>query len=247
MTKSVYDKTKWPLQTTDLFWALSDNLQDVGSLQSCDDNFADYEIDGHSSEGNILNHINALRNITLRMSSFSPVLRKIMRSASLCLGSQTLQCVEKHDEKDIVFSMFSGEHLLPLFILKDEKLTVRVEFEYLDSNRKSLMPYKCLEADGLLVRIKTMRKEFFVGACSQSILTWNGSECVIQTAARYSPSVESDTNLQSPFGPPQITKKKSKEDTIDFDSIENFSDLWNVLHVNNEEDFKWEESSSSDE
>ena len=241
MTKSIYDKTRWPLQTPDLFWALSDNLEDIGSLRSCDDNFADYEIDtSFTSECNILNHINALRNITLKMSCFLPVLRKCIRYVSLCLGSQTLQCVQKNDDCDITFTMFTGENLLPLFILKEEKLTVRIEFEYLDSNKKALIPYKCIDANGLLVRIKTMRKEFFVGACNQSILVWNGKECKIQTAAANYTAAKNEDSKESPFGPPKIRKSKFllsptvAEATIDFDSIGNFSDLWDVLRSDND-------------
>ena len=271
MTKSVYDKTKWPLQTPDLFWALSDNLEDIAFLYSRDDNFAEYQIEtSNLSEGGLLNHINALRNITLKLSSFSPVLRKCLRSASLCLGTQTLQSVEKESEaQDICFSMFSGEHILPLFILKDQKLTVRVEFEYLDNNKKTMMPFKCVDANGLLVRVKTMRKEFFVGACDQSILTWNGQECSVQTSA--TKTRNSDDASKSPLGPPRIKNsrlkmtsefnsgnfdlpsiskhEKDEDSPFDVDSIENFNDLWNVLHQTEPrlKSFDWTESDSSED
>ena len=84
-----------------------------------------------------------------------------------------------------------------------------IEFEFLDDNEKSLMPFKCFDAEGLLVKILTKQRPFFVAACAQSTLSWNGKEYKIINA--------------------NDRDRVEDENIIDPDNIDGFSELWNIL------------------
>jgi hypothetical protein len=160
-----YDTTSWPCQTPDIYWALSDDLRNIGRRTFVDEDFAEYEIDINDlPDGRrALWKINALRNINVLGLDDKAV------KASLVLGSSTLQTIDLDETTQ--FSMFTKDQLLPLFIL-DEPLVVRVEFRGLRDIHT--VPRKLVDADGLLVRITDKKMPFFVSASKDSILTYDG-------------------------------------------------------------------------
>jgi hypothetical protein len=162
-----YDTSSWPCQTPDLFWALSDDLHNIGKRRFMDEDFVEYEIDvDELPDGRrALWKLNALRNINVCLPGFEDTAVK----ASLCIGSSTLQTIDLYSTTE--FSMFTKDHILPLYIL-DEPLIVRIEFRGLKDTCE--IPRKCIEAEGLLVRIKDKKMPFFVAASSESILTYDG-------------------------------------------------------------------------
>ena len=186
-SEGVFDKSKWPLQAPDLFWALSDELQDIGELGLHDENFAEYEIDLNDlPDGSLaLNSVNAIRNIRVNVFDFPRPLRNKLKAFSLCLGSQTLEYIsaEKQRANENSFSIFSGQNILPLFAI-DAQLIVRVFFEDLEADEEALLPYKCIDCEGLLVRVKTTSKAFFIGACNQSIVSWDGNKIKVSSQSQ---------------------------------------------------------------
>jgi hypothetical protein len=221
----VYDKSVWPLFTPDLFWALSDPIEDIASLGKIDSNFAEYEIDiSDLPEGQqALWNANALRNIKVSLDSFPRVLRKKLVSASLCIGNSSIETLDANSDC-IEFTIFSGSNILPLFVVKNEKLLIRIQFSEIEDDERSLMPYKCIEADSLLVRIKNTREAFFVGACKDSIVTWTGTRCSVRSNL-----VDAD---ESPYGPPKIDRAR-----VDLNDIKGFSDLWRALPLSDDSDY----------
>lgn len=184
-TDGIYDKSKWPLQTSDMFWALSDVIEDIAQLEHKDDSFAEYIIDLEDlPEASLaLWNLNALRHVRLSLNSFPGSIRSKLKAASLHIGSKAIERITIKPSSDSAnFSIFSGEHVLPLFIMKNEKMSVRIEFNGLSEDDQNKVPYKCIDADALLVRIKTMKNSFFVAACAQSIITYDGTEVHVQCA-----------------------------------------------------------------
>lgn len=247
----VFDKSKWPLQTPDIYWALSDGLENIGQLGAHDENFAEYEIDANElPDGSLaLHNINAIRNISIDLLCFPRPLRHKLKAAALCLGRHTLEYI-KLEDSTTKFNFFSGENICPLFILDDLALVVRLFFSELDS-ASTLLPYKCIDADGLLVRLKNTRKSFFVGASNQSILTWNGKECHIESCLARGPSfrrdkrpIKENSDVESDESSSGQTRDKLRVSPFDHvaspptsgliapQAVENFAnykDLWNAL------------------
>ena len=238
----VYDKSVWPLFTPDLFWALTDPIEDIASLSNVDDTFAEYEIDTLDlPEGQHgLWNANALRNIKISLDSFPRLLRKKLVGASLCLGNFTLE--QHRAEGDIMFKIFTGSNILPLFVVKNEKLIVRIQFTNIESDERSLMPYKCTLADSLLVRIKNVREAFFIAGCKDSIVTWTGTKCSVRSNLcihREDSETESEEEF-SPFGPPKLNRESNREsnrERIDISEIKGFSDLWKALPLSEDSDY----------
>jgi hypothetical protein len=230
----VYDKSVWPLYTPDLFWALTDPIEDIACLSNVDDTFAEYEIDTSDLPEGLqgLWNANALRNIKISLDSFPRLLRKKLVSGSLCLGNVTLEH-QKADGQDITFKMFTGQNILPLFVVKNEKLVVRIQFTNIELDERSLVPYKCVQADSLLVRIKNVREAFFVAACKDSLVTWTGSKCSVRSNLCIDRESESEEEF-SPFGPPKL--RREHREKIDLNDIKGFSDLWRALPLSDGDD-----------
>ena len=167
-----YDTSSWPCQTPDLYWALSDDLRNIGRRTFVDEDFAEYEIDINDlPDGRrALWKINALRNINVLGLDDTAV------KASLVLGSSTLQTIDLDETTE--FSMFTKDQLLPLFIL-DDPLVVRIEFRGLRDIQS--VPRKLVDADGLLIRVTDKKMPFFVGASKDSILTYDGFKANVKS------------------------------------------------------------------
>lgn len=176
----IYEKAIWPCFTPDLFWALQDEVRNIGQLVHVADDAAEYEIlTDELPEGEYaLWHFNALRDIRLGLRSWPLQLRKRIDEATLCLGDRALQTVRLDSpEDDIQFDMFSGASILPLFVVDDDTLTVRIQFKQgMTDSECHMVPKQGVHATGLLTRIKERQKAFFVAASSQSVLTWDGSQ-----------------------------------------------------------------------
>jgi hypothetical protein len=166
----VYDKSHWPCHTEDLFWALSDSLENVGRLTNFDDESCEYIVDcSELPQGKYaLWNFNALRNIRLG-SDFPEILSRKLVSMTLCLGQKALE-----NTTESSFSMFQNETILPLHILNDDVLTVRLMFRSLNENDRQLMPRHAIKVEGLLVRILDRSRPFFVAASKDVVLTWDG-------------------------------------------------------------------------
>lgn len=166
----IFDKSHWPCHTEDLFWALSDSLENVGRLTNFDDESCEYVVDTSELPAGkyALWNFNALRNIRLG-SDFPDLLSKKLVSMTLCLGPKALESTS-----DFSFAMFQNETILPFHILNDELLTVRLIFRSLNENDRQLMPRHAIKMEGLLVRILDPTRPFFVGASKDVVLTWDG-------------------------------------------------------------------------
>lgn len=230
-SEDIYDKSRWPLQTPDLFWALTDTLEDIGSLETHDENFAEYVIDSEDlPEGSLaLNSVNAIRNIKVNILDFPKPLQLKIKAFALCLDSNTLEFLPV-DRGAIYseFSMFSKQNILPLFALDAHKLLVRVFFEDLDSDESALLPYKCVNCDGLLVRIKSTSKPFFLGASSQCIVSWTGSQCKVISSG--CPDNESTPKQERKLEEPRAPMKRHRcIEPQCLETLTNYKDLWSAL------------------
>jgi len=67
---SVFDKSIWPCNTPDLFWALSEDLEDVAKLCLIEDDSIEYVISRKNLEGRYFSYFNALRDISLDLKKF---------------------------------------------------------------------------------------------------------------------------------------------------------------------------------
>jgi hypothetical protein len=189
----VIDTTIWPCFTPGMHWALSDDVRKIGSLSSVntDNDTVEYEInvdnlpDGETG----LWHFNALRNFAVGLDHWPSHISDQVTGATLCLGPMALQTVQRtEDDDDIVFSMFSGDSILPLFVVDDSVLTLRVHFKSLDDNH--CLPKYAGIAQGLLCKFKNRKRPFFVAASTQSVLSWDGYQShVFQTASVEAPAV----------------------------------------------------------
>ena len=180
-SQGIYDKSLWPCFTSDMFWALSDDLQNIGRRGHVEDDTAEYDIDlGDLPTGETaLWRVNALRDIRVYMEDWPVALRAKVKSATLCIGSKAVETVE-YEGRDIVFKIFSGESFLPLFIMDSDSLTVRIVFSDLGEDD---VPRHALHAEGLLVRIKDKSKPFFVAAVKAATITWDGSQLHVNQSA----------------------------------------------------------------
>ena len=204
-----FDKSIWPCYTPDLFWALSDDITRCGILKVVEDDAVEYEIQTRDlPDGRIgLWRFNALRNISVDLSAWPQKLRAKIQTATLCLGDKALEEVIRgphnpEEDDSIQFTMFTGDSILPLFVVDEDPLLVRLIFRpALTDNERLLVPSKAIDASGLLVKI-TDKKPFFVAGCSDSILTWDGAQSRViskhlidkqDTVSTMSAETESDT------------------------------------------------------
>jgi len=181
----VFDKSLWPCFTPDLFWALSDPITKCGEVKLVEDDVVEYEIQtSNLPDGKIgLWRFNALRDIKITLAQWPSKLRSKIQSATLCLGDKALEEIicgphsSYDDGEDIKFTMFSKESILPLFVVDEDSLSVRIMFRpALTDNERLQVPSKSVDALGLLVRVQDTKKAFFVAGCSDSILSWDGQQ-----------------------------------------------------------------------
>lgn len=229
-SNDIFDKSIWPLFTPGMHWALSDSIKFIGRLNRVEDDSVEYSIRSYKlPEGDDgLWHINALRDITFNLSDFDETLE--VKSVTLCLGSQTLQCVKVEDQgTDVMFSMFSDTNILPLFVIDDDTLSVSVQFkESLSSEARMLVPPKAIHATGLLVKIKERQKPFFVAGSKESVLTWDGQQSRVHSKA----ITESFRPCHDCFVPYDTDPLKDAREAIVNNDDSTHLDLWNVLKLN---------------
>ena len=222
-TDHIIDKSSWPLFTPGLHWALSDCLRNIGHLVRTDDDALEYVIatddmpDGEQG----LWHMNALRDITVDLTDLPRPLRKTADTVALCLGDKTLELVDVNGRSEVTFSMFRGSAILPLFVVDDEVLAVRIQFKGLTDAILEAPRQGLVHATGLLVRIKQKRVPFFVAACPQSTLTWDGHTSHVLMAGSVEPVrlIERHRDNNQMF----------ENSTIVQDESANFEDMWNQL------------------
>jgi hypothetical protein len=211
-----YETSSWPCQTPDLFWALSDDLRNIGKRVFLDEDFAEYEIDtDEMPDGrHALWKINALRNINVIGLDDSAV------KASLVLGSSVLQTIDLDQTTE--FSMFTKDHILPLYIL-DDPLVVRIEFRNQTDQRS--VPRKLIDAEGLLVKIKDKKMPFFVSASSDSIMTYDGFKTSVKSRveSELAPLADSDEEHC-------VRRKKPVFEDSDVESGEVLASKWDCVH-----------------
>jgi hypothetical protein len=210
-----YETSSWPCQTPDLFWALSDDLRNIGKRTFLDEDFAEYEInvDELPDGRHALWKINALRNINVIGLDDSAV------KASLVLGSSVLQTIDLDQTTE--FSMFTKDQILPLYIL-DDPLVVRIEFR---NQTQRNVPRKLVDAEGLLIRVKDKKMPFFVGASSDSILTYDGFKADVKSriSSELAPLADSDDDHC-------VKRKKPVFEDSDAESGEILASKWDCVH-----------------
>jgi hypothetical protein len=162
-----------------LYWALSDDLKRCGVASGVGEDVTEYTIDTQNlpdgKKG--LWHFNALRDIGINLEDWPSRIKAKVHSATLCLGDKALEEVIRGENDSINFQMFTKEAILPLFVVDDDDLIVRLMFRpALTDNERMKVPHKCIEATGLLVKIKAYNQAFFVAGCSDSILSWDGQQ-----------------------------------------------------------------------
>lgn len=246
-TEEIYDKSVWPLFTPGLHWALSDTVRNIGSLSRCEDDAVEYIVPTEDlPDGELgLWHVNALRDIRIDISEWPSFLRKRAESVALCLGSKALQSVPFDGSDRLTFSMFSNDTLLPLFVIDDDVLTVRIQFKesLIDVSN---VPKHAVDATGLLVRIKERSRPFFVAACEQSTLTWDGHQSRVFATATIrnnsvslGPNADSDKwrDRRSSVADKQLfdMRRAAATERMDTSLAENddstFEDVWQALHA----------------
>lgn len=235
-SSDIFDKSIWPCFTPGLHWALSDPILNIASLSSMDDDSVEYSIDTQNlPDGEHgLWHFNALRDIEFNLSDWPSKLSSQIESVTLCLGPKALQTLKI--SKNTTFTMFTEEFILPLFVVDDDDLKISIQFKAsLEAQDRFTLPRKCLNATGLLVRIKERSKAFFVAGSKESVLTWDGHQSHIWSSAlqRQKPFDFTDSPLlERPLGPlgplghsgPDILKR------FDVENDQNtFEELWKAL------------------
>jgi len=190
-----YVKSIWPCYTPDLFWALSDKIKKIATRTSLEEDYVEYEIQTEQlpegREG--LWNFNALRHIKVGLDDWPEVIQKKAVSATLSLGHKALEEIKLADAPD-TFTMFSGENILPLYVVQ-EPLVVTVHFRpALTENEMHLLPMSSIRAQGLMVNIKNEDKAFFVAASKLTALTWDG-QCAHVNSATDSKDVEDYESL----------------------------------------------------
>jgi hypothetical protein len=138
-------------------------------------------------------NFNALRHIKVGLDDWPEVIQKKAVSATLSLGHKALEEIKLADAPD-TFTMFSGENILPLYVVQ-EPLVVTVHFRpALTENEMHLLPMSSIRAQGLMVNIKNEDKAFFVAASKLTALTWDG-QCAHVNSATDSKDVEDYESL----------------------------------------------------
>ena len=237
-SSDIFDKSIWPCFTPGLHWALSDPILNIASLSSMDDDSVEYSIDTQNlPDGEHgLWHFNALRDIEFNLSDWPSKLSSQIESVTLCLGPKALQTLKL--SKNTTFTMFTEEFILPLFVVDDDDLKISIQFKAsLEAQDRFTLPRKCLNATGLLVRIKERSKAFFVAGSKESVLTWDGHQSHIWSTAlqRQKPFDFTDSPLlerpEGPLGPlgPDILRR------FDVENDQNtFEELWKALSDKND-------------
>lgn len=205
MADDIFEKSIWPCSTPDLFWALSDILDDIAQLSELQDDVVEYHVqDRDLPAGRLgLAKMEALRDLRLDLSQWPSSLARKVKSATLSLGSKALEVVRRRDRTDLGevlrFTIFTGPHILPLFVV-DEPLTVRVDCDFLSDVERTAVPRQVCRATGLLCTIKSTNKPFFVAASSNAILTWDGTQSHVMhtSSARSSHADDSDDDVILP-------------------------------------------------
>ena len=177
---AVIDKSAWPCFTPGMHWALSDRIFDIGAMCNVDldNDCIEYEIDVDDLPNgeDALYHFNAMVNIVVRLSDWPKQLAVKADTATLCVGLKALEQVSFSSDGKATFTMFTGSSILPLFVLGDDKLTVRVHFKGLSHDEACIAPQHTVDATGLLVRFKSKTTAFFVAACPTAVLTYDGQQ-----------------------------------------------------------------------
>jgi len=181
MNSEIFDTTVWPCHTPDLFWALSDTLDNIGRLVEATDDQLQYQMDDQNlpvgRQG--LGKCEALRDFRIDLDLFPTSVARKIRSATLSFGSKALETVMRQDRMDLGevlrFTMFTGSHILPNFVI-DEPVSVSLECDFLTDHERSMLPRQAVRATGLLCTIRTTSKAFFVAASRKAILTWDGAQ-----------------------------------------------------------------------
>jgi hypothetical protein len=185
---------------------------------SIEDEIVEYDIDlKNLPEGQrALWNINALRDIRLG-SDFPDELAHKIKSMTLCVGKKALDYTVT-----TYFNIFQKQDILPLFVIHDQKITVRICFKELSENDRFKIPRKTMKAEGLLVKIKEKTVPFFVAASEYAILTWDGEKHhIFSKAAASSLDDESEEDEQ------RIYQKKAAWSVVHDDNT-NFNDLWSA-------------------
>lgn len=250
-SSEIFDKAIWPLFTPGLHWALSDEIQNIAALSSLDDDSAEFSIDTQNLPDGTMGlwHFNALRDITFNLEDWPLKLKEKIESVTLCLGSKALQTLSfVNDDENTMFTMFSNEFIMPLFVVDDDDLKISIQFKESLGPERRLVPKRCLGATGLLVRIKERQKAFFVAGSKESVLTWDGHQSHVFSSAssmkRPFFDVDQDTRSKKHeygghnggpdvgpnVGPNGGSDAKGCEFDLDDDDT-NFETMWNVLRL----------------
>ena len=190
---SIIDQTSaWPCFTPGMHWALSDNVFEIGRLKRFDLNndCIEYEIDLDDLPlgDTALHKFNAIRNFVVYASDMPKPLAAKAAAASMCIGSKAVEQVPFGPTGKAVFTLFSGSSILPLFVMEDQTLTIRIHFKDLTEADSVLAPRDAVDAQGLLVKIKRTDRPFFVAGCDTAVVTYDGcSVNVIQNASGFDP------------------------------------------------------------
>jgi len=221
-TDEIFEKSIWPCFSHGLFWALQDTIQNIAKLDHVEDEeFVEYEIDTFDLPmgEQALWRFNALRNIRVGLDDWPQPIQSKIISGTLCLGSKALETIERQGDDDLVFAMFKNDTILPLFVVDDETLKVRLRFKGLTQNEQSMIPMHAIHADGLYVKIKIRNKPFFVAGSADSILTWDGLQSHVFNKASMVP--ENTENLE----------RSAKIWNAVHDESSHFVNLWDALQM----------------
>jgi hypothetical protein len=241
-SSDIFDKTLWPCFTPGLHWALSDSILNISALSSMDDDSVEYSIDTQNlPDGEHgLWHFNAIRDITFNINDWPLKLKTQIESVTLCLGSQALQTLKlAKDAENTTFTMFSEDFILPLFVVDDDDIKISIQFkDSLEPQDRFMMPKRCLNATGLLVRIKERTKPFFVAGSKESVLTWDGHQSRVFSSAIKRPFDFSSSNqfdatdgaIGANDGTDGTIGGPNQFDVNNEDST--FHELWKALELN---------------
>lgn len=177
-----YEKSIWPCFTPDMFWALSDEVRDIGRCKRGVGQTFEYDIDYDELPNGELGlwRFNGLRDIVVAIEEWPYEIRHLVKSATLCLDDKALETVTTKGE-NIQFTIFSKESILPIALLKSELLTVSILFE----DAGTMPPRHAIHATGLFMQSKdrSMPKPFFIAGIQGAVVSWNGSEIVVNQSA----------------------------------------------------------------
>ena len=234
MNHEIFEMGQWPCATVGLHWALQDYVKYIATLINIESpTRAVYEINVEDlPHGETALHtFNALRNIEIVQRDFACDLNYVKR-ASLYLDSTLIDSVDLTlDTQEAVLPLFSDQCILPFFIVDNQTLCVKLDFER--PIELQTLPKRCLRAQGLLVTIKTKQRPFFVGASNVALLSWDSEKLsVVSKSPRPSFFDQQDTYVNNSL------KHHVNEDWVSLLNKEKTSlnDLWDVLPIESDED-----------